>query len=198
MGRRMPRWIPWAAMLALAFAGGVSADRMLGGREAREAIAALTGAKYPTNLIHIRSVSPGIVPTEAIVEAQLDATFHFTKVNGRWVPKEVRIGDQQWESLDELKQALDQSRRTRTDAALRELAEGLERYRAKRGGYVVAGDIVGLTDALMPEFVTRLVRRDGWNRELQYQGTAERFRLASLGPDGKPNTTDDIIVASTR
>lgn len=187
-------WI-LGSLLVLVCSGLVSADRLLGSREAREALAKLTGTAYPTKQIRIRKVIPGFSSTDAIVEAEIEATFKFTRTQGQWQPTEIRIGDQQWQSLPELTAALAKAQRDHTEADLNLLATSLELYRAKQGGYVAATDVVQLTNVLAPEYLPRLVRRDGWNRQLMYQGTSNSFRLQSVGPDGKANTQDDVVIA---
>lgn len=173
---------------------GVSASNPLGGGTARDVLARLTG-NYPPKQIHVRRIYSGLTANEALVEAEIDATFKFSRENGQWRATEVRLGDQQWQSLDALTNALAQARRERTEADLHILAAGLERYRAKFGGYVVAPDIAKLTDRLAPDFVTSIIRRDGWNRPLIYSGTSASYRLQSFGPDGKSGTPDDITLS---
>jgi hypothetical protein len=39
---------------------------------------------------------------------------------------------------------------------------------------------------------------DAWSREFDYKGESASYRLASLGPDGKPGTGDDIVFENGR
>ena len=51
-----------------------------------------------------------------------------------------------------------------------------------------------LMDHLSPAYLGSIIRLDAWSQELSYKGTATAYRLASLGPDGKAGTDDDIIL----
>ena len=42
--------------------------------------------------------------------------------------------------------------------------------------------------------VTRIIRIDPWHQPYEYKGTRNGFTLRSVGPDGKSNTADDIIL----
>jgi hypothetical protein len=52
-----------------------------------------------------------------------------------------------------------------------------------------------LIDHLSPRYLARVIRVDPWHRPYQYEGQPDRYSLRSLGPDGKPNTQDDIVVS---
>ncbi|MBX7222745.1 MAG: type II secretion system protein GspG [Blastocatellia bacterium] len=186
----------WAILVVTAFVGGVSAERSLGTREARSVLAKLTGTNYPEKQIHIRRILPGFVPSEAIVEADIETVIKFKRVNGDWQADEIRLGDQKWEPLQDVTQAFLRVRQERTRADLHALAAGLKAYREKNGGYVETTDIVKLTDALVPNYCVKVIRLDGWNHSLFYDGHRNSFRLASFGPDGKPNTEDDIKLSN--
>ena len=38
-----------------------------------------------------------------------------------------------------------------------------------------------------------IIRLDAWSHEFEYKGTSASYRLASMGPDGKPGTGDEIV-----
>jgi hypothetical protein len=52
-----------------------------------------------------------------------------------------------------------------------------------------------LIDHLSPHYLARVIRVDPWHRPYQYDGQQDRYSLRSFGPDGKPNTPDDIVVS---
>jgi hypothetical protein len=52
-----------------------------------------------------------------------------------------------------------------------------------------------LIDHLSPKYLIRVIRVDPWHRPYQYDGQQDHYSLRSLGPDGKPNTPDDIVVS---
>jgi Type II secretion system (T2SS), protein G len=178
--------------LALSLLWVVAFARELGAREAREKIAAAVGLDKP-NDVHIKAISTG-VGGEAIVEAQFDAAFRFTKnKQGQWDAVEVRTGDRRWESINLILTAIRKEKVLRTTADLRTVVTALEAFRRERGFYVAADTGAALIDNLAPRFLSSIIRVDAWAREFQYRGTAESYSLASAGPDGLPDTPDDIV-----
>jgi hypothetical protein len=81
----------------------------------------------------------------------------------------------------------------RTTADMRTLATALESFRRERGFYVQADTNSALSDNLAPRYMNAIIRLDAWSHEFEYKGTQSSYRLASLGPDGKPNTGDEIV-----
>ncbi len=171
--------------------------RELGSREARERIAQALGIDK-ADQIHIKNISAG-PGDEAIVVAQFTTAFRFKKEkSGDWVVADVRTGDRNWESVELIQTAVRKEKILRTEAQLNELATALEAFRRERGFYVTADDGSGLVDFLSPNYLNRVVRLDAWSNEFQYNGTAAGYRLASMGPDGKPDTSDDIVIENGR
>ena len=74
------------------------------------------------------------------------------------------------------------------------MREALEAFRRERGFYVVAEDTVVLQDYLSPLYAKRVIRLDPWHKPYRYAGTQTSYTLASDGPDGKPNTADDVTL----
>jgi len=179
--------------LALSLIGIAAFARELGAREAREKIAQTLGFDKADN-VHIKNISHG-AGSEAIVEAQFDASFRFTTdKSGSWQPVEVRTGDRKWESIELIQTALRKEKALRTGADLRTIATALEAYRRENGSYVSADSGAALMDHLSPVYLSSVIRLDAWSQELSYKGTAAAYRLASLGPDGKSGTDDDIVL----
>lgn len=178
--------------IALAFVWTVAFAGALGAREAREKIAAALGLDKAER-VHVKSISAG-PGSEAIVEAQVEAAFRFTTdQSGNWKAVEVRTGDRRWESFELLDTALRKEKALRTTAEMRAVVTALEAFRRERGAYVTAETGAALIDHLAPQYLGAIIRLDAWSHELQYKGTATGYRLLSLGPDGKPNTADDIV-----
>lgn len=75
------------------------------------------------------------------------------------------------------------------------IAKALGDYRRDRGYFVVADKESVLIDHLSPKYLIRVIRVDPWHRPYQYDGQQAHYSLRSLGPDGKPNTPDDIVVS---
>lgn len=187
----MPRALMMFA-LALSLIGAAAFARELGAREARERIAQALGLDKADN-VHIKNISTGI-GGDAIVEAQLDAAFRFaTDKQGKWQAVEVRTGDRRWESIELIQTAIRKEKTLRTAAELRTLATALEAFRRENGSYVQADSCSALIDRLAPRYLTSIIRLDAWSREFDYKGQAASYRLASLGPDGKPGSDDDIV-----
>jgi hypothetical protein len=183
--------------LALSILWIVTFARELGAREARQKIAEAIGLDKP-NEVHIKAISAGI-GGEAVVEAQFDAAFRFTQdKQGTWNPVEVRTGDRRWESIELIQTAIRKEKMLRTTADLRTVVTALEAFHRERGFYVAADTGAALVDNLAPRFLGSIIRLDAWSREFQYNGTAGSYRLRSLGPDGKPDTGDDIVFENGR
>lgn len=178
--------------IAIAMIWVVAFARELGAREAREKIAAALNLDKPDR-VRVKNISAGS-GNEAIVEAQFDATFRFTAdKDGKWKAVEVRTGDRQWESLELIRTAVNKEKGLRTTADLRTLATALEAFKRERGFYVEADTNSALVDNLSPQYVNTIIRLDAWSHEFEYKGTSAGYRLASLGPDGKPDTGDEIV-----
>ncbi|HSQ20941.1 MAG TPA: type II secretion system protein GspG [Blastocatellia bacterium] len=192
--------IPLALLMivvASLFIGAAGFARELGAREAREKIAQALGLDKPDS-VHIKNISRGM-GDDAIVEAQFEAAFRFTSDNqGKWQAVEVRAGDRRWESIELIHTALRKEKALRTGADLRTIATALEAYRRDRGSYVQADSGSTLIDHLAPRYLSSIIRLDAWSRELNYNGSADAYRLVSMGPDGKPGTDDDIVFENGR
>jgi hypothetical protein len=183
--------------LALSILWIVTFARDLGAREARQKIAEAIGLDKPNN-VHIKAISTSI-GGETVVEAQFDAAFRFTQdKQGNWNPIEVRTGDRRWESIELIQTAIRKEKMLRTTADLRTVVTALEAFHRERGFYVAADTGAVLVDNLAPRFLGSIIRLDAWSREFQYNGTSENYRLRSLGPDGKPDTGDDIVFENGR
>lgn len=182
--------------LMLSLIGVAALARELGAREAREKIAQALGIDKADD-IHIKNISR--TGSDAIVEAQFDTAFRFTSdKDGKWQAVEMRTGDRKWESIELIRTAIQKEKTLRTSADLRTLAVALEAYRRDNGSYVQARNCSALIDNLSPKYLGSVIRLDAWSREFEYKGDAGSYRLASLGPDGKAGTGDDIVLENGR
>ena len=167
--------------------------RELGAREAQEAIASALSLDKRER-VRIKNISAGL-GDQAIVEATVDATFRLVKEkDGKWKAVEARAGDRQWESFELIHTAVRKEKTLRTTADLRTLATALEAFHRERGFYVAADTAAALVDHLAPTYMGTVLRLDAWSHEFQYRGTPTAYRLSSLGPDGRPDTGDDIVI----
>ena len=175
------------------FLVGARAAGDLSPSEARRVIARMAGIQLPSDAVRVKDVS--ITGNTAVVVAQVETAFRFVKGdNGKWRVAEIRTGDRRWEDVDLLLKALNVEKTARARAELESIATALEAYRREHGGYLEAKSEARLVDQLNPRYLARVVRVDPWHQPYESEVTRASFVLRSSGPDGKPNTTDDVIV----
>jgi hypothetical protein len=131
----------------------------------------------------------------AVAEVVVAATFRLSKdARGRRVVSEVVFGDEVVSGLDSIRQSVNVRKATLARTDLSTLRDALEAFRTERGFYVVAKDSVVLLDHLSPRYLKHVIRIDPWHNPYRYEGTNASYTLASDGPDGKPNTSDDVTL----
>jgi hypothetical protein len=130
--------------------------------------------------------------SSAVLEAEIEATFEFVRERGRWRVGLARLGTETVGDFDALARALDQAKAARARRDLDALAAALEAYRRERGFYAAVDTGSALNDHLSPRYLPAPVRFDPWHRPYEYEGTPSGYVLRSNGPDGKPNTADDV------
>jgi len=139
-----------------------------------------------------------ISSSNAVIQTKLKAAFRFQKVRGKWIPREVRIGNDQWEDIDDLVATLRRIKEDRTRDMMDTVAGAIEKYFVKNGELPRFDDYDSLSDALAPEYLNPLIRLDAWERPLHAdQLNANTIRLLSGGADGKLWSGDDIELVST-
>lgn len=168
-------------------------------KRARCLVAALFGVTLPSDDVRIREVSPfgfsfGSADASALVDALVKLDFGFVRDRGGWQVALVKSGDRKWTDVRDLLTGIDQLKRFTATNELTQIAQALDSYRRDRGSYVVSDKESVLIDHLSPRYLTPVIRLDPWSRPYQYDGEQTRYSLRSLGPDGKPNTGDDIVV----
>src|SRR5215470_1778102 len=159
-------------------------------KEARKIIARMAGINLPSDAVRVKSVSA--LGNSAVVVAQVETAFRLVNENDKWRVAEIRTGDRNWENVDSLVRALNAEKTTRVRAELETIATALEAFRRERGSYVESKSEAKLIDLLSPRYLARVIRLDAWHRPYEYEGTGNSYVLRSVGPDGKPNTADDI------
>jgi hypothetical protein len=132
----------------------------------------------------------------AIAEATVTLSFQFSRggPNRQWRIDAARLGDRDWINVADLLAAFNEGRRRQTASSLQKLVAGINNYRTKSGALPAVIDIIDLTDLLHPNYMTELVRTDGWGRAIILEVAGPTFRLVSRGPDGLRGTSDDVIV----
>jgi hypothetical protein len=187
------------SLVALVSAGaGFVASRAraagdLSPKEARKLIAGMAGIELPSDAVRVKEIS--VSGNSAVVVAQVETAFRLAKGdNGKWRIAEIRTGDRRWEDLDTLMKALNAEKTARARAELESIATALESFRRERGAYVESKSEAALIDNLSPRYLARVIRIDPWHKPYEYEGARTNFVLRSNGPDGKPDTADDVIV----
>ena len=181
------RWFLLGMSLVLLCAGCAGKSK-----GAKMAVDLLRGSPFEPLSRSIQFTDFNTVGASATAEGTVTTGFRFERRQGKWVLKEVRLGDREWESVQELQEALDTVRRRRSERDLQSIVASLENYRSRQGAYPAVSDFVSLVDKLHPNYLTRVVDRDGWGREYRIQGSQGKWTIISSGPDGKEGTPDDL------
>ena len=168
-------------------------------KRARCLVAALLGIALPSDDVRIKDISEFGLPVgsepSALVTALIDVDFRLTRDSRGWHVTEFKSGARDWANVTGLPAAIDQVKRSAAGEDLSTIAKALGDYRRERGHFVVSDRESVLIDHLSPRYLVRVIRVDPWHRPYQYEGQQDHYSLRSLGPDGKPNTPDDIVVS---
>lgn len=180
------------------FAGSTSITSLTVKR-ARCLVAALFGVALPSDEVRIKEVSQFALSlgahSSALVVALVEVDFRFARDRTGWRVAELKSGNRDWASLTALPEAIDQLKRSAATDELSMIAKALDAFRRERGFFVVSDRESVLIDHLSPRYLARVIRLDPWHRPYEYEGEQDRFSLRSVGPDGKPRTSDDIVVS---
>lgn len=177
--------------VVIAATSSLPAAQNLGAKEARDLIRRVAGSELPSDAVRVKDISP--FGSSVVVVAEVETAFRFNRgADGKWRVAEIRTADRRWEDVDLLTRALDREKTARARAELDTLATALEAFRRERGAYVAAKDVAALNDHLNPQYLKGLVRFDPWHRPYRYEGGGASYALRSDGPDGRPDTADDV------
>ena len=167
-------------------------------KRARCLVAELLGVTLPSDRVRIKDLSSLDLPlgseSSALIESSIQVDFRLAHDTQGWRVSQFKSGNRDWTNLDTFLTALNDAKRVNATSDLTSIANALIDFRRQRGSYVVSDKESVLIDHLSPHYLTRVIRVDPWHRPYQYDGAQDRFSLRSLGPDGKPNTPDDIVV----
>jgi hypothetical protein len=168
-------------------------------KRARCLVASLFGVALPSDDVRIKEISPfGLSmgsESAALVVAFVRADFRLSQDAKGWHVAEFKSGNRDWVNVAGLAAAIDQAKRSAATDELSTIAKALGDFRRERGSFVVSDSESVLIDHLSPRYLARVIRVDPWHRPYRYEGQPDRYSLRSLGPDGKPNTQDDIVVS---
>jgi|SRR6266436_5700096 len=179
--------------IVLAFAHSAAASSDLAPKEARKLIAKLAGIDLPSYDVRVKDVS--VTGDSAVVVATVETAFRFEKNGDKWRVAEIRTGNNKWEDLDMLVRALNSEKSERARVELDSVATALESFRHDQGAFLESNSEAVLIDHLNPTYLRRVIRVDPWHQPYQYAGTRNSYVLRSVGPDGKPDTPDDIVLS---
>ena len=168
-------------------------------KRARCLIAQLLGVALPSDDVRIKEISPfGLSlgsESSSLVVALVQADFRLARGAKGWQVTEVKTGTRDWVNISDVPSSIDQIKRSAATDELSTIAKALSEFRRDRGSFVVSDKESVLIDHLSPRYLVRVIRVDPWHRPYHYEGQQDRYSLRSLGPDGKPNTPDDIVVS---
>ena len=173
--------------------------RELTTKRARCLVAALFGVTLPSDDVRVREVSPfglsiGSSDAPALIGTLVRLDFRLARDQRGWQVASIKSGNREWVDVRDMAAGVDQLKRSSATADLSEIAQALDSFHRERGTFVVSDKESVLIDHLSPRYLTRVIRVDPWHRPYQYEGQQAQYSLRSLGPDGKPNTGDDIVV----
>lgn len=168
-------------------------------KRARCLVAELLGVTLPSDQVRVKELSLmnlvlGSEPS-ALIVSSVQADFRLARDANGWRVSEFKSGNREWAHVDALASALNDAKRVSATSDLTAIANALVDFRRKRGSYVVSDKESVLIDHLSPQFLTHVIRLDPWHRPYQYDGEQDHFSLRSVGPDGKANTPDDVVVS---
>ncbi|HSL55622.1 MAG TPA: type II secretion system protein GspG [Pyrinomonadaceae bacterium] len=168
-------------------------------KRARCLVASIFGVALPSDDVRIKEISPfGLsigAESTALVVAFGRADFRLAREAKAWRVVEFKSGNRDWVNVSGLAAAIDLVKRSAATDELSTIARALGDFRRERGSFVVSDSESVLIDHLSPHYLPRVIRVDPWHRPYRYEGQPDRYSLRSLGPDGKPNTPDDIVVS---
>jgi hypothetical protein len=196
---RMPRptYRRLAALLLLPVFLTACGGRMINKKTARDAIVGIIPEGLDPDEVDVDSVSQ-IGSKDAVVETRLKVAFKLENVHGRWVVREIRVGDRPWEPFDQILKALDQVKIVETRRLLEEASRSIAGFVRDNGRVPEFQGFVSLSDALYPGYLKNIIRYDAWQRPFAAVLTGRnRIRMSSMGPDGLAGTADDIELTRT-
>jgi hypothetical protein len=168
-------------------------------KRARCLVANLFGVELPSDDVRIKEITPfGLSigsESAALVVAFVRADFRLVRDAKLWRVAEFKSGNRDWVNIAAVATAIDQVKRSAATDELSTIAKALGDFRRERGSFVVSDNESVLIDHLSPRYLPRVIRVDPWHRPYQYEGQPDHYSLRSLGPDGKPNTPDDVVVS---
>jgi hypothetical protein len=130
-----------------------------------------------------------------VAESRIKTAFLLRKIDEEWVVEEIRIGNGQWEKVENLSTALNQVKSEQTRLGLKKISDAVLKYYQETNGLPEFEDYIDLSDILAPKYLDPLIRLDSWRKPLRATVPAPNTILVvSAGPDGLFSTDDDISI----
>lgn len=168
-------------------------------KRARCLVAELLGVTLPSDQVRVKDISSLDLPlgteSSAVIESSIQVDFRLAHDTSGWRVSEIKSGNREWTNLNAFSATFNEVKRANATSDLDTIATALKDFHRERGAFVVSDKESVLIDYLSPQYLTRVIRVDPWHRPYQYDGAQDHYSLRSLGPDGKPNTPDDIVVS---
>lgn len=181
-------------LIAAIVASGCGGGARLSHNEIRKQVAELgTSTLIPESINVRRIVSQS--GNRLIAETTVELAFQFERdtATSPWHVASIRLGDQNWVSVEELMAAVNESRQKATATALRKLDAGVAAFRQSNGNPPSATTVTTLGDILHPQYMPDLVVADAWGHPIELASPGPNFRFRSLGADGRRDTPDDLL-----
>lgn len=168
-------------------------------KRARCLVAELFGIVLPSDDVRINSISglglPLSTEPSAVALTKVKLAVRFAKDASGWHTTAFKSGSRDWITVDSVPDPVNAAKVSRARDDMKAIAMALESFRRDRGSFVVSDKHPALIDHLSPRYMTRVIRLDPWHNPYTYEGERDRFTLRSAGPDGKQNTTDDVVLS---
>lgn len=162
-------------------------------KQVRDQVRTLDGAELDKDAVQILSIRES--GSQATAEVQINTAVKMKKEGNRWTLEEVRIGDRRWENVQNILEAIEQSRAAATRRQMALVRQGIDRYISQYGRAPQVSDYTALVDTLNPDFLASVIRIDAWSNPFSFELVGESgFELRSAGPDGTIGTEDDLVV----
>jgi len=131
----------------------------------------------------------------AIAETRIKTAFLLREVDKEWIIQEIRIGNGQWEKIENLATALERVKTEETRVYLERISTSVREYYKDTGTMPEFRDYIALSDILAPKYIDPLIRLDSWRKPLRATTLeSNTILVVSAGPDGSFDTKDDISI----
>jgi len=182
-------------VMAITFSCSTTLNRY----NARKVILKMPELELSKNDVDLLDVNQ-IYGDQAVVEANIRLAFMLYRRGSGWNVEEIRLGDDHWVKLSVIRNTLEDTLWLDSYQRLLQLAQGMLNFRDAQGVFPPDGDIVTVTDLLVPRYMTTLIRTDVWGTNIRFKQLSggSRYQLSSAGPDQRFHTSDDLVLVDSQ